>query len=61
MELQIKINLDNEAFENLEGEIARILRHWVQHIEIDGMGQNGDRWALTDLNGNTVGTARILA
>lgn len=56
MEIQIKIKMENEAFENIEGaEAARILRELANKIEEQtAVEMVGGR--LSDVNGNKVGT-----
>ncbi len=60
MELTIKINLDNEAFEESKGarwqEIARILHYIALRIPYD-YGDN--KMNVQNINGNTVGYAEI--
>jgi hypothetical protein len=59
--LHITIKMDNAAFTDNEGpEAARILREYAAHID------DGCRWdaydaekSLRDLNGNTVGEAKV--
>ena len=56
MHAQIKIQMDNAAFDgpNAELELAAILRNLAQHVEA------GDReTTLHDGNGNRVGAFRI--
>lgn len=66
MNLRIKINMDNAAFEapnqtsrfRNAGEPARILRH----LTVGWMGTSleiGDSWPLLDINGNKVGEAKV--
>jgi hypothetical protein len=56
MNLKININLDNEAFEDQEGEISRILRQLAEKISYDGRIDGGK---IMDVNGNSVGTWEI--
>lgn len=55
MDVTIKIDCDNAAFEPEEGnanfEIARILRKLATRIEADGL----ESTPLLDFNGNSVG------
>ena len=57
MEATIRINMDNEAFEENESlELARILRELIEEIEDkDALKRN-----LFDINGNKVGTFEIV-
>ena len=57
MDVTIKINCDNAAFEPgaPEPEIARILRLLADRIAMYGLGDK----PLYDLNGNMVGTCEV--
>ena len=59
--LKIVIRMDNAAFEDNEGpEVARILRDYAAHID-DGCrfdAYDAEK-TLRDLNGNTVGEAKV--
>lgn len=50
MDMHIRINLDNAAFDPRESEIARILRDIAHKVE---EGREPDK--IMDVNGNTVG------
>ena len=50
MTVKIEFKTNNSAFEDFEGECARILEKIIQKIQ---MGDVGD--TITDINGNTVG------
>jgi hypothetical protein len=60
MKLVITMNLDNAAFAdgNEQAEIARIIREYADRIT-SGLHEKSDA-TLYDINGNLVGTARIL-
>jgi hypothetical protein len=55
--LNITINLDNNAFQDLNGqnEVARILNTYAAYISEWGVQYRG----LLDVNGNTVGVATL--
>ena len=57
MKLVIEIEMNNAAFEEEDGrtEAARILRLLAEDLETGSRTRMG----LYDINGNTVGTARI--
>lgn len=60
MNLKIDLNLDNAAFaENPGEEVARILRAYIERMEIDPRIESMDDRGLKDFNGNTVGFARV--
>ena len=56
MNLMIKINCNNAAFQDGQPEIeaARILRETADKIETEGSG--GEPVKLRDINGNAVGS-----
>jgi len=55
--LNITINLDNDAFQDLNGqnEVARILNKYATYVSEWGVQHRG----LLDANGNTVGVATL--
>ncbi len=55
--LNITIDLDNDAFQDLDGqnEVARILNTYATYISEWGVQHRG----LLDVNGNTVGAATL--
>jgi hypothetical protein len=58
MRLVIEMETEGAAFEGCpEDETARILREYADRIERNGF--NGFQDLLRDVNGNTVGTARV--
>lgn len=59
MELKIRIEMDNAAFEDEPSvEVSRILRKIIK--EIDGLSLSvGTYIPLMDANGNKVGTAEV--
>jgi len=61
MKLKIQITMDNAAFEEAQGrESARILRELAERIE-DSSTLDPGLWAtLHDMNGNKVGTAKVI-
>lgn len=61
MELRIKIDMENAAFEdNGRGhETARILRELAASFEYNGVN-GGDNDKLRDANGNTVGRFEVV-
>jgi hypothetical protein len=66
MKLKITITMDNAAFEDENGggsEAARILQEVAATLQCDGPApfQGGSRKLrkLRDINGNTVGEARV--
>jgi hypothetical protein len=56
--LTITIDLDNDAFQDLNGqnEVARILNKYTTYVQEWGVPSN---WGLADVNGNTVGAATL--
>jgi len=56
--LNITINLDNDAFQDLNGqnEVARILNKYATYVQEWGVPSN---WGLVDVNGNTAGNATV--
>lgn len=56
--LNITINLDNDAFQDLnsQNEVARILNQYANHVTEWGVGSIRH---LRDVNGNTVGNATL--
>lgn len=56
--LNITIDLDNDAFQDLNGqnEVARILTKYANHIQEWGITSE---WGLVDVNGNTAGHATL--
>jgi hypothetical protein len=59
MKLKLEIKMDNAAFEDHPGsEVARILRDFADTIEEVPMPV-GSSESLRDINGNTVGQAKI--
>jgi hypothetical protein len=59
MDVTIRINCDNAAFEELPGaEVARILRRLSEFMEFAAIDP-GDKYDLRDLNGNKVGTCEV--
>lgn len=59
MKLNIEINLDNDAFSNnINEEVTRILLRFIKNIELSKL-ENGYLINLRDINGNTVGYAKI--
>jgi len=59
MDLEIKINMDNAAFEDINGqEAARILRKLADKID-GGSLEDGDSVSAIDINGNKVGRLRV--
>ena len=60
MTLRIVIEMSNAAFEDAQGEPARILKHVVKGIEEGSLEMSlGSRMRLRDINGNNVGEARV--
>ena len=60
MELRVVVRMDNAAFEPESGpEVARILRELARRIEAGELSGRGESRALRDVNGNTVGSARL--
>jgi len=60
MKFELSIDTSNDAFED-PGEIARILRSVAD--QVDGYGHVldiNDHFWLRDLNGNTVGIAKVV-
>lgn len=54
MKIKIEISMDNAAFEDDHGELARILRRLADRV--DGTPRTeGDGEYLRDVNGNRVG------
>lgn len=55
--LTITLNLDNDAFQDLNGqnEVARILTKYATYISEHGLGES----KLHDINGNTTGFATL--
>jgi len=62
MDLVIRINLDSAAFEGAPHvEAARILRGLVREIDTNGSdGLDNLPRKLVDVNGNAVGTAKVV-
>jgi len=61
MELRIKLNLDNAAFEDDQGaEVARILAAYAASIESGELNGFDLTATLRDVNGNKVGTAVLV-
>ena len=58
MKLTIKINMDNEAFEDNASEVDRILKKYIIGQLADDYDPAFDK-TLLDINGNAVGTAKI--
>lgn len=59
MELEIKINMDNAAFDHgKRAELTRILKAYINSTE--GKFKDGDCKTLMDTNGNSVGYAKII-
>jgi len=60
MRLTLEIKMDNSAFDdgNNGYEVARILTTLAAKSR-DGVLRSGDLSLLTDINGNTVGVAKI--
>lgn len=59
MKLNIEINLDNDAFtDNTGEEVTRILRRLIKNFELSKL-ENEYLINLRDINGNTVGYAKI--
>ena len=57
MDLTIRINMDNAAFDESRGdEVERILREVSRLLPNPGLG---DEVTLRDINGNTVGNAEV--
>ncbi len=59
MHAELKINMDNAAFEDDPGELARILRALADKAE-NGVS-DGDEFVARDINGNKVGTLTVAA
>ena len=60
MQLEIKINMDNESFEDFNtGEVSNILRAYIKKICKGGCLMEGDKETLMDSNGNSVGVAIV--
>lgn len=61
MKLKIEIVMDNAAFEPSSGaEVARILREFSEGVEHSSFKDNiGADMPLRDINGNTVGRAKV--
>lgn len=60
MELKIKMDMDNAAFEDANGyEAARILRKLADKIEGQQL-EGSDSFRLMDANGNGVGEAEVI-
>lgn len=53
--LKIQFETENQAFENKEQEIVRILKRIIEQVE-----QGKKQSLINDVNGNTVGEFRIL-
>ena len=61
MTLNIKVNLDNEAFaENNTVEVTNILHSYINKILRGGYLLAGDKETLLDHNGNSVGVAKVV-
>jgi len=58
MKAVIKISMDNAAFEDNYTELVRILRGVISALPMPLSA--GDGWNLRDINGNTVGTFKII-
>ena len=62
MKLKITIEMDNAAFDgaNRNQEAARILESLAQDMKDDvALSCTGDRETLMDINGNSVGEAKV--
>ena len=60
MKLTITIDTSNAAFEGWpQVECARILRAYAEHLEAHDLPDRGDPDKLMDINGNTVGEAKV--
>ena len=60
MKLKIEITMNNAAFDMDPGiEAARILRELGEHLEGGGYCSGSPKQNLRDLNGNTVGFAKV--
>lgn len=59
MKLKLEIKMDNAAFEeNAGSEVARILRQIADEVDCRDL-LPGEEIRLRDINGNTVGQAKI--
>lgn len=58
MEATLTIRMDNAAFDDDLGELARILHELADKVE--GGVHVGDSFKARDLNGNTVGELTII-
>lgn len=57
---ELKLDLDNDAFaERAEPEIERIFRRVIERLET-GDYLDGKHMNILDINGNTVGTFKIV-
>ncbi len=62
MQLVIKLDMDNAAFEDsgCGSEVARILYKWIGRIEAYSQDDfAGETAILRDVNGNTVGSVEV--
>jgi hypothetical protein len=59
VEAGLRIKMDNAAFEDDPGELARILRDLADKVE-NGV-TDGDQFVARDINGNKVGSLEIVA
>lgn len=54
MQLTIKVNLDNAAFQDNQAELSEVVLRQVPHNPT-----SGDSGTLRDSNGNTVGSWKV--
>lgn len=59
MKIVIEIICDNAAFEDNDNELARILREFAYYYK-DTPIKGVVPFSLKDINGNTVGTAKVI-
>lgn len=60
MKLKIELTMDNAAFDPVADEIQRILTNIGEDISNGtALCEIGDHETLRDINGNTVGEARV--
>ena len=59
MNITITINTDNDAFEDLTGEVARILHDAADKIDGNSWFDAGYSFPLYDYNGNEVGYVSV--
>jgi hypothetical protein len=58
MKFSLRIDMGNAAFEDDPGELSRILERLARELR-EERHRPGDRYRLADINGNTVGEAKV--